>query len=158
MATEFCKWYSYRLFPVGVETSCVAFQSLALLSLVIGLMMVLQSWWSWWAHSVAVYVCVQCPCQQCTKKKHKKQPINSMNGKKYFVLWFCIKIWAINWHSNHIEDLKQSHWAQGSGVHSRALFSHFQVLLSMQTERPRDKADWACWLAQGGGGVILQVH
>ena len=104
-------------------------------------------------------VCVcSVPMSAVYKKKHKKQPINSMNGKKYFVLWFCIKIWAINWHSNHIEDLKQSHWAQGSGVHSRALFSHFQVLLSMQTERPRDKADWACWLAQGGGGVILQVH
>ena len=153
MATEFCKWYSYWLFPVGVETSCVAFQSLGLLSLVIGLMMmVLQSLWSWWAHSVAAYVCVQCPCQWCTIKKFKKN-----TNRNQPILWMARSILCYD--SVLKVGAFKSH-RRLETVHSRALFFHFQVLLSVQTKakgsRQTGLADWC--LGGGRGGVILQLH
>ena len=153
MATEFYKCYSYGcwLFPVGVETSCAASQSLALLSLVIGLMLVLQSWSSRRAHSVAVY------------NTKSSQPILLMAKSTLYYDSVLNMLWNI-WSSDFIKRLEMdSYYTLDKGLGSTVivLFSNSHVILSMQTEkqeveRPREKTDWACWLARVT--VILQVH
>ena len=84
-------------------------------------------------------------CQCRWGKEHQKQPSNSTNNKKYFVLWFCIKYAVQHWEQwLYIKDLKLIHIIL-------FLFWGPTVILSekQEVERPRDKMDWACWLAGG---------